>query len=102
MMKGKISLNLNDINAHELVEHMQQTIFDSKEQISSDKSARIEYEALKDSCLFETRDILIKMQEDSKRESDINRKRFMIQTFISVIALIASVVAAAAAIISLI
>ena len=44
---------------------------------------------------------LDKMQSDSKKESEINSKRFVIQTVISVLGLIAAVVAAVAAIIAL-
>lgn len=44
---------------------------------------------------------LDKMQSDSKKESEINSKRFIIQTIISVLGLIAAVVAAVAAIIAL-
>lgn len=41
------------------------------------------------------------MQSDSKKESKLNTKRFIIQTVISVLALISAVVAAVASIISL-
>ena len=44
---------------------------------------------------------LDKMQSDSKMESKINSKRFIIQTVISVLGLISAVVAAVAAIIAL-
>lgn len=44
---------------------------------------------------------LDKMQSDSKKESEINSKRFVVQTVISFLGLIAAVVAAVAAIISL-
>ncbi len=46
--------------------------------------------------------LLIDMKNESAKASTIEKKRFVIQTSISVVALIASVVAAAAAIISLI
>lgn len=46
-------------------------------------------------------DHLDKLQLESKKESEINIKRFIIQTIISVASLIAAVVAAVAAIIAL-
>lgn len=46
-------------------------------------------------------DHLDKLQLESKKESEINHKRFIIQTIISVASLIAAVVAAVAAIIAL-
>lgn len=45
--------------------------------------------------------MLQQMKSESDKEAEINRKRFIIQTVLSVAALIASVVAAVAAIISL-
>lgn len=55
----------------------------------------------RDNAIKETRDLLIKMQEDSQEESAINSKRFTIQIVISVASLIAAVVAAVGTIISL-
>lgn len=46
-------------------------------------------------------DYLDKLQLESEKESEINHKRFVIQTVISVASLIAAVVAAVAAIIAL-
>lgn len=52
-------------------------------------------------AIFETHDILNKMQEDSKKDAIMQRKRFIAQTVLSVAALIAAVVAAVAAVIPL-
>ena len=51
----------------------------------------------RDALLKETHDTLLKMQEDSKKESAIESKRFIIQTVLSV----ASAIAAVASIIAL-
>lgn len=45
----------------------------------------------RDALLKETHDTLLKMQEDSKKESAIESKRFIIQTVLSVASLIAAV-----------
>lgn len=45
--------------------------------------------------------MLLEMQADSKEESQIETKRFIVQTILSVASLIAAVVAAVAAIIAL-
>ena len=51
--------------------------------------------------LKETHNMLLEMQADSKEESQIETKRFIVQTILSVASLIAAVVAAVAAIIAL-
>lgn len=55
----------------------------------------------RDALLKETRDTLLKMQEDSKKESAIESKRFIIQTVLSVASLIVAAIAAVASIIAL-
>ena len=55
----------------------------------------------RDSLLKETQDTLLKMQEDSKKESAIESKRFIIQTVLSVASLIVAAIAAVASIIAL-
>lgn len=54
-----------------------------------------------DALLKETHDTLLKMQEDSKKESAIESKRFIIQTVLSVASLIVAAIAAVASIIAL-
>ena len=55
----------------------------------------------RDALLKETHDTLLKMQEDSKKESTIESKRFIIQTVLSVASLIVAAIAAVASIIAL-
>lgn len=55
----------------------------------------------RDALLKETHDTLLKMQEDSKKESAIEPKRFIIQTVLSVASLIVAAIAAVASIIAL-
>lgn len=63
--------------------------------------ANAKYQAQQDAVIFETRDLLLQMQEESAKESQLNTRRFIIQTVISVAALIAAVVAAVATVIPL-
>lgn len=55
----------------------------------------------RDALLKETHDTLLKMQEDSKKESATESKRFIIQTVLSVASLIVAAIAAVASIIAL-
>ena len=55
----------------------------------------------RDALLKETHDTLLKMQEDSKKVSAIESKRFIIQTVLSVASLIVAAIAAVASIIAL-
>lgn len=55
----------------------------------------------RDALLKETHDTLLKMQEDPKKESAIESKRFIIQTVLSVASLIVAAIAAVASIIAL-
>lgn len=48
----------------------------------------------RDNAIKETRDLLLKMQEESARESKINRRRFWISLIVSLIAAIAAVISA--------
>ena len=48
----------------------------------------------RDNAIKETRDLLLKMQEESERESKINRRRFWISLIFSLIAAIAAVISA--------
>jgi len=71
--------------------------FDNKVYGNSEYlKAKAEYKISKDSCIFETRNILLQIQEESAKESVLQQKRFIIQTILSVAALIAAVVAAVA------
>ena len=55
----------------------------------------------RDALLKETHDTLLKMQEEKKKESAIESKRFIIQTVLSVASLIVAAIAAVASIIAL-
>ena len=55
----------------------------------------------RDALLKETHDKLLKMQVNSKKESAIESKRFIIQTVLSVASLIVAAIAAVASIIAL-
>lgn len=80
-----------------LLNGFENTVYGDSEYLK----AEAEYKSSKDSCIFETRDILLQIQEESAKESTIQQKRFIIQTVLSVAALIAAVVAAVAALIPL-
>lgn len=56
----------------------------------------------RDNAIKETRDLLLKMQEDSDRESRLNKRRFWINLLVSLIAATAAVISAAPYIVSLI
>lgn len=71
------------------------------QQIAESMKALSEYQAERDAVPFEMLDILQQMQEESKKESQLNKKRFIIQTVVSSAALIAAIVAAVATVISL-
>lgn len=71
------------------------------QQMDESTKALADYHSALDHATFETRDLLLQIQEESAKESQINTKRFIIQTVLSVFALIAAVVAAVAAVISL-
>jgi len=80
---------------------MEHSVNEYQQRMSEIAKAEAEYHAQQDAAVFETRDLLKKMQEESSKESKINTKRFIIQTVVSVAALIAAVTAAVAAVIPL-
>lgn len=96
-MDAKDFANINP----EILKNVENSVNNRHAQIAKEITARAEYNAAKDSAIFETRDLLRQMHEDSKKESVIQKKRFIIQTVIAVATLIASVVAATAALIPL-
>ena len=65
------------------------------------RSVEAEYQAELDASIFETCEILHRMEEESKKAAVIDQKRFIIQTVIGVAALIAAVVAAVGTLIQL-
>lgn len=94
-------MDFNDFIPSQIVDAFQNNINKMHEENSADITAEQQYQSELDDCIFETRDLLQKICEDSKIESDLNRKRFIIQTVLSVFALAAAVAAAVAAIIAL-
>lgn len=80
---------------------MDRTVIEAHQNLAEVAKASAEYQAQQDAAVFETRDLLQKMQEESAKESQTNARRFIIQTVVSVAALIAAVVAAVATVISL-
>ena len=56
----------------------------------------------RDNAIKETRDLLLKMQEESERESQFNKRRFWLYLFVSLIAATAAVISAVPYIVSLI
>ncbi len=80
---------------------MERAVNETYQQMAEAAKAKAEYQAQKDATTFETLDLLKKMRKESAKESQINTKRFIIQTAVSVAALIAAVVGAVATVISL-
>lgn len=86
-------MNFDNIDASKLVDQMRQAVDASNEEMSEHLAAKTEYQAQLDNCVFQTRDLLLKMQEESEKESKKDRNRFIINTFIAVATLITSVIA---------
>lgn len=95
-------MNFDNIDASKLVDQMRQAVDASNEEMSEHLAAKTDYRAQLDNCVFQTRDLLLKMQEESERESKLNAKRFWINLFISLIAAVAAVISALPYIISLV
>lgn len=77
------------------------TVKNEQQQVYEIAKANAEYKAEQDAAVFETRDLLRQMQEESAKESQLNTRRFVIQTVVSVAALIAALIAAVATVIPL-
>lgn len=71
------------------------------DEINASIETQAEYQNDLDRCVFDTHDILLKMEEESKKAAALERKRFVIQTVLQVAGLIAAVVAAAGTLIPL-
>lgn len=80
---------------------LQDAIEENHERISAGIIAEQEYKGQLEDCIFETRDILHKMQEDSEKESKTNYRRFIINTIIAIATLIVSVIAATVSLIQI-
>ena len=71
------------------------------QQITESMDALLKHQIQQNNAPLETWDILLKLQEESKKESQTSTRCFIIQTIISTAALIAAVVAAVATVIPL-
>lgn len=94
-------MNLDDFDCESVVNHVREVVQESQERTSRKMLAEQNYKAALENSIFQTRDALLKMQEDSEKESDIATRRFIIQTVLSVASLIVAVIAAVASIIAL-
>lgn len=94
-------MNLNDIDCSQVMNRINDTVDEMQDRVSSKIIAEQEYKTQLESCIFETRDILHKMQEDSEKESKTNFRRFLINTIIAVATLIVSVIAATVSVIQI-
>lgn len=94
-------MDSNNLDFSECVKKMSDSVNDVQNHIFQKSKALAEYQAELDDCVFETRDLLKAMQDSSAKDATIQTKRFIIQTVVSVSALIAAVVAAVAAVIPL-
>jgi len=94
-------MNQTDYDFSHAVDIFQDAIDEMQDRISSGIIAEQIYKGKLEDCIFETRDILRKMQEDSDKESKINQRRFVIQTVLTVASLVTALVAAVAAVIAL-
>lgn len=92
---------ISDSDMQKTISHLEKSVSQMYSADSECLNAKAEYQMSKDSCLFETRDMLRKMQEASDKESALQTKRFIIQTVLSVASLIVATIAAVASIISL-
>lgn len=94
-------MNLDDFDCESVMNHVREVVQESQERTSQKILAEQNYKAALENSIFQTRDALLKMQEDSEKESDIATRRFIIQTVLSVASLIVAVIAAVASIIAL-
>ena len=87
-------MNFDNTDISKIVDSMQNAIEENHERIASGIIPEQEYNGMLEDCVFETCDILRKMQENSERESKLNRRRFWISLVVSLIAAAAAVISA--------
>lgn len=85
-------MNLNDFDCSQAIDALQDAIDENHERISAEIIAEQEYKGKLEDCIFETRDALRKMQEDSEKESKYNRRINIIIVAIATLTLIATVI----------
>ncbi len=73
------------------MEHNDLVSQNTVQQITESMDALLKHQIQQNNAPLETRDILLKIQEESKKESQTSIRRFIIQTIISTAALIAAV-----------
>ncbi|MCI9423050.1 MAG: hypothetical protein HFG81_10100 [Dorea sp.] len=87
-------MNLNDLDCSQIMDRINDTANEMQDRVASKIISEQEYKGQLENCIFETRDALRKMQEDSEKESKINKRRYWINFFIALIAAIAAVISA--------
>ena len=87
-------MNLNDLDCSQIMDRINDTANEMQDRVASKIISEHEYKGQLENCIFETRDALRKMQEDSEKESKINKRRYWINFFIALIAAIAAVISA--------
>lgn len=87
-------MNLNDLDCSQIADRIHDTVDEMHDRAASKIITEQEYKGQLENCIFETRDALRKMQEDSEKESKINKRRYWINFFITLVAAIAAVISA--------
>ena len=87
-------MNLNDIDCSHVMNRINDTVDEMQDRVASKIIAEHEHKGQLENCIFETLDALRKLQEDSEKESKINKRRYWINFFITLIAAIAAVISA--------
>lgn len=89
-------MDLNDLknfDCADAIQRFQAASDEMHDQTASEITSGIEYKAMLEDSIFQTRDILLEMQEASEKESKINRRRFWITLIVSLVAATAAVIA---------
>lgn len=81
-------MNFDDIDVSQVMNKVQEAVDYNQERIASSIIAEHKYKGHLEDCIFDTRDTLLKMQEDSAKD----HKWLIIGTTASVIAAIGTVV----------
>lgn len=87
-------MDLNNFDFSHAIDKFKDASDEMQDRISSEIIAEQEYKGQLEGCIFETRDILRKMQEDSIKESKINKWRFWINLSVAVVAAVAALISA--------
>lgn len=82
----------NDIDYSQIMDRINDTVDEMQDRVTSKIIAEHEYKGQLENCIFETRDALRKMQEDSEKESKYNHKINIIIITIATLTLIATVI----------